>query len=194
MGEACGNSVAYLEGRVAFELPRRLEIRAGGGAAPAAAAEEAAEDPPGRRGGRVGRGPEEVLEDGHGEEHGDEDGGGHEPERHRAHAAVQLPPPHLLRCLGRGSSSRCHRPWPSRRGHRRPAHHRTPPALLLPVPAALPGLWSRPARRHWRLLGFPRARVGVARLVVFRKLSLPRRRFRARRVGVQRETRGQTRD
>lgn len=86
----------YLEGRVALELPRRLEIRAGGGAALAAAAEEeaeATEDPPGRRvpvpgPGRVGRGAEEVLEDGHGEEHGHEDGGGHEPERHRAHAAV----------------------------------------------------------------------------------------------------------
>lgn len=77
---------------MALELPRRLEIRAGGGAALAAAAEEeaeAAEDPPGRRvPGRVGRGAEEVLQDGHGEEHGHEDGGGHEPERHRAHAAV----------------------------------------------------------------------------------------------------------
>lgn len=76
-----------------MELPRRLEIRAGAGAALAAAAEEEAEDPPGRRvpvpvPGRVCRGPEEVLEDGHGEEHGHEDGGGHEPERHRAHAAV----------------------------------------------------------------------------------------------------------
>jgi hypothetical protein len=37
---------------------------------------------------RVGRGTKEVLEDGHGEEHGHEDGGGHEPERHSAHAAV----------------------------------------------------------------------------------------------------------
>jgi hypothetical protein len=35
-----------------------------------------------------GQGAEEVLEDGHGEEHGHEDGGGHEPERHRAHVAV----------------------------------------------------------------------------------------------------------
>jgi hypothetical protein len=29
---------------------------------------------------RVDQGVEEVLEDGHGEEHGHEDGGGHEPE------------------------------------------------------------------------------------------------------------------
>jgi hypothetical protein len=35
-----------------------------------------------------GQGAEEVLEDGHGEEHGHEDGGGHEPERHHAHVAV----------------------------------------------------------------------------------------------------------
>jgi hypothetical protein len=77
---------------VALELPRRLEIRAGGVATLTAAAEEEAEsaaDPPGRRvPERVGRGAKEVLEDGHGEEHGHEDGGGHEPERHRAHAAV----------------------------------------------------------------------------------------------------------
>lgn len=80
---------------MAIELPRRLKNRAGGGATLAAAAAEAeaeaAEEPLGWRvpgPGSVGRGAEKVLEDGHGEEHGDEDGGGHEPERHRAHAVV----------------------------------------------------------------------------------------------------------
>lgn len=65
---------------------------AAGLAAAAAATEEDAEagkDPSSRRRGRLphaahpgdaGRGAEEVLEDGHGKEHGDEDGGGHEPE------------------------------------------------------------------------------------------------------------------
>ena len=42
---------------------------------------EAVADPLGRRVlKRVFQGVEEVLEDGHGEEHGHEDGGGHEPE------------------------------------------------------------------------------------------------------------------
>ena len=67
-----------------FKLCRRLEIYTWAGATLTAMAEEEGEavaDPLGRRVlERVDQGVEEVLEDGHGEEHGHEDGGGHEPE------------------------------------------------------------------------------------------------------------------
>ena len=82
-GGACGSSapVPYLGGRPAVEFPGRLEIQAGEADLAAAAAEEEAkaeEDPSSGRphahvhpaGAR--RAAEEVLEDGHGEEHGDE--------------------------------------------------------------------------------------------------------------------------
>jgi hypothetical protein len=84
------HGVLYLDGRAAVQLSRRFKIRAGRGAGLASAADEkaeAAEDASGRPW-RAGRGAEEVLDDRHGEKHRDEDGRGHEPERHRAHAAV----------------------------------------------------------------------------------------------------------
>jgi hypothetical protein len=69
---------------VGFKLRRRLEIYTLAGATLTATTEEEVEavaDPLGRRVlKRVFQGVEEVLEDGHGEEHGHEDGGGHEPE------------------------------------------------------------------------------------------------------------------
>lgn len=37
-------------------------------------------------------GSEELLEDGHDEEHGDEDGGGDEPKRHRIDGVVEVGP------------------------------------------------------------------------------------------------------
>lgn len=46
-----------------------------------------------RRRRRTRPAPEEPLEDGHEEEHGDEDGRGHEPERHRVHRVVEVRPP-----------------------------------------------------------------------------------------------------
>lgn len=67
-----------------FKLRRCLEIYTRADAALTTTTEEEVEavaDPLGRRVlERVDQGVEEVLEDGHGKEHGQEDGGGHEPE------------------------------------------------------------------------------------------------------------------
>lgn len=156
--ERRAGAVPYLDVRAAVELPRRLEIRAALGGA--AAAEEASEDAGGRPG-PAGRRPEEVLEDGHREEHGDEDGGGHEPEGHRAHAAVQLPPPHLLRRGRRGSSgggSPRPRARARRRGHRRTARHGTPlpPFFSRLTVSVHAGVAPLPASRPLATCSFPR--------------------------------------
>jgi hypothetical protein len=63
------------------EVDYRLSLLHPDATLTATAEEEVEADPLGRRVlERVDQGVEEVLEDGHGEEHGHEDGGGHEPE------------------------------------------------------------------------------------------------------------------